>query len=76
MSGRGERALIPWCTSIGVTLAFALGIVLLWVIELESADPSTATPVVDAAAVDRALDRHATSEPGDDGLPLQSRPGL
>lgn len=59
MSGRGVWAVVPWCTSIGVTLAFAIGIVLLWVIELESADPSSATPVVDAAAVDRFIDEAA-----------------
>ena len=58
----------PWWISVGATVALAAGVVALWTIELESADPSRATPVVDAVTVERFLDE-VTARTGRRSMP-------
>lgn len=71
----GTRRMSPWWRSIGVSVAFLAGIVSVWSLELASAGPSRATPVVDTAAIDRFLDgwtRHTGRHDLPRPLPLET----
>jgi hypothetical protein len=52
----GAARMGPWWRSIVTSAAFLAGIVSVWSLELASAGPSRATPVIDTAAIERFLD--------------------